>query len=454
MKITPYGGAGTIGGNKFLIEAGGARIFLDFGEPFDRGEPYYTGMEFMKPRKQLGLKDYFEFSMVPEIPGLYSQKALSHTSYPYSAPGFDAVLISHIHTDHHGDIEWLDPEIPVYMGHGAKKLNDIYNTCYPYNFRRHDNGNVKEFATGDKIVIKGLEITPVHVDHSTPAAYGFVIRSDEGVLAYTGDFRLHGFRPEMTRDFMREAKGAKILMCEGTRVKPADNNDPFRQEITEKQVEEKMYSLIKAEEGLVLADFSAKNIDRLRSLYNASKQAGRVMLVNPRTAYIMREAGALFAGTLPDPLNDSNIKVFRKNSDYDKTKEAAWEKPLLENSVDYEWVRENQGSAAMMITDTELQQLIDIKPKKGTFIYSMSEHYIEGEDNEEKRVALGAWLSHFNIRFEQAHCSGHASEAAVREMIDTAAPAAVAPMHTENPESFGSMHGSIIMLKKGETYEG
>ncbi len=453
MKITAYGGAGKIGGNKFLLEAGGARIFLDFGEPFDRGEPFYTGMEFMKPRKNLGLKDYFEFDMIPQIEGLYDAKHLVNTNLPYKPPAFDAVIISHIHCDHMGDIEWMDAGIPVYMGHGAKALNDIYNVCYPYQFRRKDNGNVREFKTGDVIRIKELEIMPVHVDHSTPAAYGFVIKTPEGTITYTGDYRMHGFRPEMTRDLIKAGAGSDILMTEGTRMRPQEDDDPFREAITENDVMEKMAQMMKEEKGLILADFSVKNIDRLRSMYEACRASGRVMMINPRTAYIMKHAAALFTPTLPDPLKDPLVKIFRKNADNESARELSWEKEFLASAVGYEWVAQNQGSAAMLVTDTELQQLIDIKPKEGSFIYSMSEHYIEGEDNEEKRIALNAWLGHFNIKFKQAHCSGHADREAIKEMVNGIAPGRVIPMHTEHPEEFKKLHKDVVVLETGKLLE-
>jgi len=35
-------------------------------------------------------------------------------------PRFDAVFLSHAHFDHVNHIEFLDPEIPVYLGVGTK----------------------------------------------------------------------------------------------------------------------------------------------------------------------------------------------------------------------------------------------------------------------------------------------------------------------------------------------
>ena len=60
----------------------------------------------------------------------------------------------------------------------------------------------KTFRTNDKIRIDSLEIEPIHVDHSVPGAYGFVIHTSEGPIVYTGDFRMHGLHSERTKDFI------------------------------------------------------------------------------------------------------------------------------------------------------------------------------------------------------------------------------------------------------------
>ncbi|KKK70895.1 hypothetical protein LCGC14_2919400, partial [marine sediment metagenome] len=79
---------------------------------------------------------------------------------------------------------------------------------------------INEFRTGDKFKIGSLEVEPIHVDHSVPGAYGFIIYTSEGPVVYTGDIRLHGTHPEMTEDFIAKAKEVKpiALISEGTRI--------------------------------------------------------------------------------------------------------------------------------------------------------------------------------------------------------------------------------------------
>jgi predicted metal-dependent RNase len=47
-QITFYGGVHEIGGNKFLLEDKGTKVFLDFGMQMGKVNQYFT--EFLQPR--------------------------------------------------------------------------------------------------------------------------------------------------------------------------------------------------------------------------------------------------------------------------------------------------------------------------------------------------------------------------------------------------------------------
>ncbi len=462
MKITAYGGAGEIGGNKILLEVGGTKVFFDFGEPFDRYTKYYGGMDFLDhPRKNVGLKDHFEMGLIPKMKGIYDEEALKFTDFPYSKPEFDAVFISHLHGDHFGDVQWVDRHIPVFMGYGAKQLNDAYNECY-VAFKTVDNGNVSTFRTGSSIKIKDIEVVPVHVDHSTAGAYGFIIKTSEGNIAYTGDYRFHGFAPQMTEDFMKESAkaGIKVLMTEGTRLKGEDVTVKQKKNLTEPQVEEELYRAIKESPGLSLVTFSPRNIDRVRSLYNATVKAGKVLATSTRMAYIIDKSQSLISG-LPYVKGNKNIVIFKKDADRERginkdgtvksDKSYAYEKPYLDDTKDFRWVKDKEKDVVLFLQDHELAQLIDIKPSGGSYIYSTSEHYLEGEGYEEKKRCLMDWLAHFNLSFEHIHCSGHADADGIKKMVKGVDAEMVMPIHTETPEGFKEFSKKVIILEKEKT---
>ncbi|MFQ5888165.1 MAG: MBL fold metallo-hydrolase, partial [Candidatus Hydrothermarchaeales archaeon] len=224
-SLTFYGGVNKIGGNKILLEDRGTRIFLDFGQSFTFGEKFFTGWLAARTSR-FGLRDHFALNLMPKIRGLYSEHMLEPTDFEYTEPEFHGVFLSHIHYDHLAHIQFIDEEIPLYIGETTKRMLDSWQSTSRLDFGEHE---YRTFKTGDILKIDSLEIEPIHVDHSTPAAYGFIIHTSEGVVIYSGDFRLHGPFPEMTRDFIEKASSEKpiAMICEGTRVAPEEKRKNF-----------------------------------------------------------------------------------------------------------------------------------------------------------------------------------------------------------------------------------
>src|SRR4030042_5355051 len=172
-RLTFYGGVNEIGGNKILLEDKKTRILLDFGQSFTFGTDYFAG--YLGARGINGLGDYFEFDLLPRIKGLYSKDQLAFTDLKYTEPEIDAVFLSHAHFDHITHIQFLDPKIPIHLGVGTKLFMESMEETS--NFCDYGEHTCNKFRTGDKIKVGNLTIEPIHVDHSIPAAYGFIIHT-------------------------------------------------------------------------------------------------------------------------------------------------------------------------------------------------------------------------------------------------------------------------------------
>ena len=196
--LTFYGGVNEIGGNKILLQDRDTRVFFDFGMSFAMKKQFYSP-PFLSPRSEKSLQ---ELGILPQITGVYK--------FDQSPPEVDAVFISHGHLDHCAYLSFIKREIPVYCGETTQiilqALSEIRRANLEFSVA---DIKFKVFRTGKKIVVGSLEIEPFHVDHSVPGAYGFVIHTSNGTVVYTGDFRDHGAKPEMTRDFVENAKKAE-----------------------------------------------------------------------------------------------------------------------------------------------------------------------------------------------------------------------------------------------------
>ncbi len=447
VSLTFYGGANEIGGNKILLKDKDAKIYLDFGQSFTFGQDFFY--EFLQPRAAHGLEVYFEFGLVPKISKLYSKEMLERTSLKYEKPDIDGVFISHSHSDHVDHLSFLDEEIPVYMGHGTQKILEVYHKLYPglCNIGEHKSLNL--FKSGDKIKVKHLEIEPIHVEHSIPGAYGFIVHTSKGAIVYSGDFRLHGPQCKMTQEFLERAREAKpyALLMEGTRMGSEGEHN-----YTEKEVEEKVDGIVKESKGIVFAYFSMSNIDRLMSVYHAAVKNKRKLAIDSKFAYILDNLKEKVPA-IPDVMEDKNIMVYYKLSKsgaYSEKDYQVYERKYMGKMVTYKDIAKNQEGVVMHMGFNKLMELVYIQPKNADYIYSSSEHFLEGEENEAERQVLENWMRHFNVKFHKAHCSGHASRKDLEEAIRIVNPQILIPMHTDCPQEFLKLHKNVIVPESGK----
>ena len=442
VRITLYGGAGQIGGNKILLEDGDTRVFFDFGTPFNWGEQYFV--DFLKPREsRFGLRDHFHFGLMPRIDGLYDEDWVKGTDVKYREPKFDAAFISHMHFDHAMHLKYMDRKIPVYLGATADMIRQSWeitsrgwSTCGEHDFRT--------FRTGDKVKVGSIEVEPVHVDHSTPGAYGFVIHTSDGCVAYTGDLRLHGPKGSMTQDFVAKAASEKplALICEGTRV--SDNDT--RPDVSEDGVRRKAEDLISRTGKLAVVSFYPKDVDRMRSFRDVARSTGRKFVVSAKVAHLLATLQGDPNIDAPDPMTDPNMLVYVRDMAAPKKVpyeyEYALKKPNSDHIVGSTEVRGRQSELIFHLDFMQLTELIDIAPTKGSlFIRSKSEPF--EEDDVQEEVLLN-WLRSFDLHLENAHASGHASMAEVFDIVRTIAPKVVIPVHTEHPELFRGQWPKVV----------
>ncbi len=305
VSLTFFGGIDEIGGNKILIEDKKTRIFLDFGQSFSLLDEYFVPEAYLAPRGRFGLRDFFAFGLVPKLKGLYNKGAIEKTDLEFAEAEFDGVIISHAHYDHVAHLEYLHKDIPIYLGEATKLIMDSTQTTAKNKFFNEES-KLSTFRTGKDFKVGDFNVHPVHVDHSVPGAYGFIIETSEGNIAYSGDLRKHGPRADMTEDFIRKAAeyDPKALIIEGTRVAGKEN----RKNHTEPFVQEESGKVARSTKGLILAMRYPKDIDRFRTFYSIAKESGKELIISMKTAHLLLALKDDPIG-LPDPYADKTIKI-------------------------------------------------------------------------------------------------------------------------------------------------
>jgi len=425
VRLSFFGGVGQIGGNKILLEDRDTKVFLDFGVNYGDRARFYSE-PWLSPRDERGL---FEFGLLPRLSGAYKFDA-----HPAE---FDAVFVSHAHTDHWMYVSFLKREIPVHCGETTGLILKTFSEI-SRSFETGIEGlRIQAFQTGDKVKVGSIEVEPVHVDHSVPGAHAFVIHTTEGAVVYTGDFRMHGTRAEMTDEFIQRAAEARpaVMLCEGTNVVGADSS-------TEEEVRAKMSKVTRNTPSLVLANFRYSDLDRTRSLLECARENDRKLAISLKHAYFLHRL-RLKNLRLPQ-IDSSDFLVFRRSKKW----YFKWEQEILSfpNVVGAQEMQEMQNKVILASSFSDLAELLEIRPRPGsTFINSSSEPFNEDQDLEYDKFVN--WLDHLGLPMFRIHCSGHIMPDEVRKVIQAIRPRKLLPIHTEYPSLFAKFVSNLTKVE-------
>jgi ribonuclease J len=493
-RITFYGGVHEIGGNKFLVEDRGTRVFLDFGNQMGKEKDYFS--EYMQPRTFNGMGDLFEFGLLPKLEGLYRRDYARHMGFGgQEDTAFDAVLLTHAHVDHGAYIHYLRPDIPIYCTEASRLImqalqetgvgGDEYITFKEsFSARRNDKTGQMVKARGDdlktprkitvfepakKFSIDSIEVEPLPVDHSIPGVSGFILHTSKGSIAYTADIRFHGRRRAESDKFIEKCANANpdILLCEGTRV-----HETFSQ--TEFEVEADAKDVMSKAEKLVVCSFPTRDLDRLLSFYNAAKEAGRELVIDMKQAYLLKlfQTSEWWKKVYPAP-DDRHIRIYiprktwgllGKDLEYWTDKLLCedykeWEREFLDygNRVDYRDVSSKQKEFVFSCNDFQLKELIDVRPEPGSqYIRSTTEPFDDEMEISEGRVLN--WLVHFGLITKKgqltcSHVSGHGDGNQIKRVVENSRSKMLIPIHTEKEKFHKRWHNNVEIAKLNKSLE-
>jgi ribonuclease J len=437
--LTFYGGVNEIGGNKILLRDGDTRVFFDFGMSFGMKKLFYSP-PFLSPKSERSLQ---ELGILPKLQGIYK--------FDGKPPEIDAVFVSHGHLDHSAYLSFINREIPVYCGETTKIILQAQSEMRRADLEFDvDDITFNAFRTGEKKRIGTVEIEPVHVDHSVPGAYGFVIHTSNGSIVYTGDFRSHGSKPQMTQDFVEKAKSAEpvAVVTEATNMTGASVS-------SEREVESKLNSIVKEAGGIVLAEFAYADVDRLNSFFRIAKKNGRCLAVSLKQAYLLNALRADKGLSVPN-LNDESILIFRKS----KSTTYKWEKEILEQYSDKVKtafdVSKQQCKVVLGLSFYDLEELVEIQPEAGScYVLSASEPFNEEMEIDFERLVN--WLGHYGLPQYHVHVSGHVMPLQLKAILREVDGKKIFPIHTENAYLFAKFirdtKSQTILPKKEKEYK-
>ena len=434
-------------------------------------------------------------------------------------PAADAVILSHAHQDHIADTVFLDPDIAAVStrvtafiskvladtgmaGQGAPYCNPYAldaggllgvprGSSYrgrPWRFVDGEPGaetaeDVLQSASafwGSSPASKGLEVQPCNlapslvikhwpVDHSLFGAAGYAVETAAGWVAYTGDMRMHGKNGRQTIAFAQALQALRpaALLCEGTRLAAE------RPATTEAEVHDACLRQVQAVPGqMVVADFAARNIERLETFIDIATQTRRQLLVQPKDAYLLR-AICLADADMPDWMAHPSVALYADPKSTERNWETLVRRRYAQRMVNHLIVAKNPGDYILAFSLTDIADMLDIaavmgsragNASRGIYLFSNSAAYDDEQKVDLER--LWNWVDHLGLRMiglerptrneggalvvrqpPGFHSSGHAGQQDLLEFVRTVAPRTLIPIHTEHAELWpGLLSGTGIKI--------
>jgi ribonuclease J len=382
MTALTFYNVGNPTGLKFVVEHGVSRAFFEMGIEHAPGvAPFSLGL---RPRPGRELADLQAVGMAPRGTGVLE-----------SWDGRTSLFLSHLHLDHVALVPCVPPEVPLYF---PLDMEPLRRACVEAGYLAWREPAGTPVPERGRVRVGEIEVEFVAVDHDLPGASGFLIRTPDLTIAYTGDHRWHGLHPERTAAFAATVAGADVLIQEVVSlgfVPPADETgDSPPPEPTEADVIAAFGPLLDRAPGLVVANLYPMNRERVHALGAACAAASRRLLLEPQAATM-----------------------------------AGWPHVLDDPAA----VRREPAGHCVQGDFWSLPRLIDLRPPPGS-IYVHSNGVPLGAFDPAFAV-MRSWTDALGLEMVWLGASGHSRPDGVRRMVEAVRPGVVLPVHSRRPEA-------------------
>lgn len=429
MNLTIHRGTNEVGGTCIELQSGISRILLDFGMPLVNK----SGTSFaFSQYKKLSIAELVVQGILPNVHGAYSGK-----------PEIDGAIISHPHADHYGLMQYLNKDIPIWLGEATHRILELNNI---FLLQSNRILNPKYFEKEKPFKVGNFTLTAYWTDHSAFDSYSFLVEAENKRIFYSGDFRAHGRKGKAYKWFLHNApKNIDCLLIEGTTIGRKQENLK-----TEDDIKDELSGIFSKSESINYIYTSSQNIDRLVSIYKACLASRKTFVVDVYTANVLHTLSEF--ARLPSPLKGfPNLKVFfphRLTTSLFKRGYGEMANKFSKHKITKDKISEDPSRFVLLVRASMRKDLEKIITSSGNLIYSMWEGYKEQPTTQQ----FIDWLKGKSFTIHDIHTSGHADTGTLKELADTLAPRSIIPIHTFHKKDYKNIFSqSVIELNDNET---
>lgn len=254
VDLTFMGGLGEIGLNMMVLETQDHLVVVDAGLMFP--EDHMLGIDIVIP----------DFSYLRE-----------------RREKMAAVVLTHGHEDHIGALPFLLKEIPA----------PVYGTpltlaLLKEKLREHgllDEADLRVIDPADLLTLGPFEFEFIRVCHSIVDGVGFVVRTPQGFVVHSGDFKIDqtpvtGSAMDLNRFAHYGEAGVLVLLSDSTNAARPGYT------LSEREIGITLENLIREAQGRVIIAVFASHIHRMQQVVNIAAKFGRKVLFNGKSMVI------------------------------------------------------------------------------------------------------------------------------------------------------------------------
>ena len=389
-KVIALGGLGEVGKNMYVVEHKDEILIIDAGVMF--------------PEDNLLGVDY----VIQDV--TYLKKNIDKIK---------GLIITHGHEDHIGGIPFLLQAMDIPVIYTPKIAKDLIEKKLVERNIKYDNYVIINPELNIKT--KYFDVSFINTTHSIPDSFAVVIKTPNGTIFETGDFKFDLTPVGPMADIHKMAKygseGVTLLLSDSTNALTSGYSK------SESAVDGTLNDMISKHHGRVIIATFASNIYRIKHIVESCKKYGRKIIVFGRSMENSIEL-ALNNGLISDKsiFIDANSAKSLKRNEVCILCTGSQGEPL---------------AALSRIANGQHKQISLLNDDLVIFSSSPIPGNAESINKIINKIYLKGVRVFTNSEFSDVHTSGHAKEEELKWML-----------RIIKPKYFMPMHGEYRMLKK------